>query len=143
MSFLHLIYVGDFERDGPSIRLARTPDDPILRPVVRRPIDPSLVERLASDLPAGGGTGVPAAWHLWDEGGYLACDRYGLGVDEILFLRRLVEEAGCRLFERGFEISVDDLTPRKEAISNARSKNYTLTVGGPTPGTGTMPDFKP
>ena len=145
MSFLHLVYVGDFEvSDGPCLRMTRTTDDPIYKPVVRRPLDLGVVERLASKGDGTGETGVlPAAQPIWAEGGYLVCDRYALGVDEILFLRRLVEETGCRLFERSFEISVDDLTPSRYSVPGTRSKNDTLAVGSPGPANGTMPDFKP
>jgi hypothetical protein len=116
VSFLHLIYVGDFELvDGLRPVMARTTDDPIYKPVVRKPLDLGVVERLVSECSMPGESGVlPGDWSIWLEDGYLACDQYALGVEEIRFLRRLVEETGCRLFERSSEVSPDDLTPKRE-----------------------------
>jgi hypothetical protein len=115
VSLLHLVYVGDFEVSDGS-RLLRTPDDPIYKPVVRRPIDLSVVERLVTECSEPGESGViPNGWSIWLKDGYLVCDQYALGVEEVHFLKRLVEETGCRLFERSFEVSPNDLTPRREA----------------------------
>ena len=116
MSFLHLIYVGDFERDGPIAQFTRTPGDPTFKPVVRTPIDLNIVDRLVSALinPCEATGAFPASWHIWREDGYLACDRYALSVDEILFLKRLTGQTDCRLFERAFEVSVDDLIPSRQ-----------------------------
>jgi hypothetical protein len=113
MSFLHLVYIGDFELDGGvTLRMGSTPDDPIRRPVVRRPIDLDIIKRLVPDGSLTEGAGVfPDNWSIRLENGYLVCDHYALDLEEIPFLRRLVEESDCRLFERGFEVSVDDLEP--------------------------------
>jgi hypothetical protein len=114
VSFLHLIYVGDFEvSDGSSLQMTRTSDDPIYKPVVRHPIDLEVVARLIPEgLAMAGSRVIPADWSIWLEDGYLVADRYALGVEEVRFLWKLVEETGYRLFERSFEVSVDDLTPK-------------------------------
>ena len=145
MSFLHKLYVGDFELDnGGWLRMANTPDDPIRKPVVRHPIDLDVVQRLASKYHAPGETGIlPAAWPIWAEDGYLACDRYALGTEEIHFLRQLAEAIHCRFFELFFEVPLDDLTPTMRAVSGGPNENDSLTVGTPGPPNGTMPDFKP
>jgi hypothetical protein len=104
MSFIHYIYVGDFELiDGLSLRFARTLEDPRPKVVVRRPLDLRVAERLVSECSGPGESGViPESWSIWPE-----------GVEEIRFLRRLKEETGCRLFEWSHEVSIDHLTPRR------------------------------
>jgi hypothetical protein len=118
MSFLHLAYIGDFELDdATTLRMTWTSDDPIRKPVVRRPLDLDMIKQLVSEFTAPEEAGVfPADWSIRLDNGYLVCDRYALDVEEIQFLRRLVEKTGCRLFERGFEVSVDDLEPKIIAV---------------------------
>ncbi len=117
VSLIHLIYAGDFEFEEDSrLRMTRTPEHPIYKPVVRRPLDLGVVERLVTECSEHGESGViPNGWSIWLKDGYLVCDQFALGVAEVHFLKRLVEETGCRLFERSFEVSPDDLTPRCEA----------------------------
>ena len=117
MSLVHLIYAGDFELvDGSCLLMANSPDDPIYKPVVRLPLDLGVVKRLVQECSTPGESVIiPSSWSIWREDGYLACDRYALGVAEVRFLKRLVEETGCRLFERSLEVPVGDLTPRWDA----------------------------
>lgn len=118
MSFLHLIYIGDFEvSDKSCLQMTRTADNPIYKPVIRRPIDLGVVAHLIPvDLALTDSGVIPGDWSISLEDGYLVADRYALGVEEIRFLKRLVEAIGYRLFERAFEVSVDDLTPRSMTV---------------------------
>jgi hypothetical protein len=111
MSFLHIAYAGDFERDGEWVRFAGTPDDPILKPVIRRPLDEVIVNGLAGKEEGRAGGNFPEAWHIWAEDGYLAFDRYKLTPDAVAFLTRLVAATGCQLvdFNSRSEVGVDDL----------------------------------
>ena len=113
MSFLHIAYAGDFERDGEEVRFARTPDDPILKPVISQPLDEDTVNALAGKQGGRAGEGFPEAWHIWAENGYLSFDRYKLTPDAVAFLKQLVADTGCQLvdFNSRSEVAVDDLAP--------------------------------
>ena len=114
MSFRHLLYVGHFEHEGDFIQFSNTPDDPILRPVVRRPIDLGEVRRIAHQVGANGTTQsiLPDEWACWVEDGYMACDRYALGPDAIDFILRLVRSTECELvdFNARSAIRAEELT---------------------------------
>lgn len=115
MSFLHLLYIGYFERDGEWVRMEMPPGE-LRGPVVRYPLNLDVVSRLASAFGPPGDDGlVPPSWHFWIEDGYLACDRYSLGPDEIAFLKRLVGETGCQIADGPVAVSVDVLAPKEQA----------------------------
>jgi hypothetical protein len=143
MSYLHLIYVGDFELSEVGIlRLTWTPEDPVRKPVVRTPLDPVVLKRLALECSPFDEAGViPSNWCIQLENGYLVCDRYGLGAEQIQFLKRLVEETSCRLYERGFEISVDDLEPEGMAEPVAQEQLGSLSMV-PLPENPAIPNLK-
>lgn len=101
VSFIHLMHIGHFEHEGRLVQFACTPTDPILRPVVRRPLDMRVVRRLTGEV--GGLDGpdfsFPADWNLWIDDGYLTGDRYALNCAAIVFIVRLVRLTGCDLVD--------------------------------------------
>ncbi len=117
MSFLHSLYVGDFELlDESHLRMHRTSDDPVFSPVVRRSLDSGQVDRLLAECTSSEGLStIPLDSSIQLADGYLICDRYSLSAEEIGFLRRLVEETGSRMFERTCEVSLDELSSKREA----------------------------
>src|SRR5208283_5933404 len=103
MSFVHYLYVGHFEHDGAFVRFSNTPTDPLLKPVVSRPLDTDMVKRLVQqsrgrEVEAGDSL-FPMSWALWAEDGYLACDQCVLSQETIDFLVRLARETGCELVD--------------------------------------------
>lgn len=96
MSLVHNLYLGHFEREGDFVRLSRTPANPLLTPVISRPLDMAVVEELlrekglyASD--------IPDEWELYLEDGYIVCARrHPEAVD---FLIRLARRTGCDIFD--------------------------------------------
>ena len=114
MSFVHLVFVGDFERDGEWIRYANSPDNPILKPVVRRPIDLNLIRRLAGTAGAESHDELLlASWGLWLEDGYLGANRYALTADGINFIARVVASGAYQLVDdQGhLPVTVEELVP--------------------------------
>lgn len=115
MSFLHLIYLGDFEHDGEFVRFRNAPDDPILKPVVRRPLNLEEVKQIArqAGIQGTGQAIFPDHWKIWVEEGYLSGDRYALDPEVIGFIRRLVKATGCEVvdFSTRSLIRPEDLVP--------------------------------
>jgi hypothetical protein len=117
MSFFHCLYLGHFEHDGDAIRFTSTPTDPILRPVVRRPLNleelKCITEEAALSVP--GQRLFPGDWEMWVEDGYLVCNRYALSREAIDFIHRLVQVTGCELvdFNARAAISPEELMPTR------------------------------
>lgn len=115
MSFLHLFYLGYFEHDGAFVRFCNTPDDPILKPIVRLPLDLDEVRRIARQAGAQGTAPsiFPDNWKIWVEEGYLSGDRYALDPEAMGFILRLVKATGCEIvdFSSRSLIPLEDLLP--------------------------------
>src|SRR6266567_807275 len=99
MSFIHYLFLGHFEHDGDVVRFSKSPEDPVYRPVVRRPLDTEAVKAI---LREGAGDGVddltfPDDWMIWMDNGYLVCDKYTRNREAIDFVARLVERTHCDL----------------------------------------------
>lgn len=120
MSFLHLIYLGHFDHEGGLVQFTCTPHDPILKPVVRRPLDMGVVKRLAQEVSGleDADLSLPTDWNLWVEDGYLAGNRYGLSHEAIDFIVRLIGSTGCNLVDFN-------------ARSIIRPEDLNATTGGP------------
>jgi hypothetical protein len=78
MSCIHYLFLGHFEYDGKTVRFSKSPDDPVYKPVVRRPIESEVIKAVLREIK---GTTVneltfPDDWVIWMEDGYLVCDKY-------------------------------------------------------------------
>ena len=112
MSFLHLIYIGHFYHERDLVQFSSTLTDPIMKPVVRRPLDMGEVKRLVQEV-----SGLeedplfPADWNIWVEDGYLAGNRYALNQEAIDFIARMIRLAGCDIVD--FNARSNWNSPRK------------------------------
>jgi hypothetical protein len=103
MSFIHHLYLGYFEHDGSTVRFSNTVSDPILKPVVSRPLDMAVIKQLVQvhmgENVATHESLLPSEWGIWIEDGYFACDQGKLTHEGIDFIVCLAQEAGCQLVD--------------------------------------------
>lgn len=100
MSFIHYLFVGDFDRDEHGIRFVRPGPGEPFRPVVARPLTPNMVAAAVRDVTGGANETIPNDWSAWLDDGFLICDRYTKNPREIEFISRLVEQTGYSLYDR-------------------------------------------
>jgi|GEM_PF-6391114 len=76
MSFIHPIHIGHFKNDGRFALCEKMPDSPILRPVISRPLDMTIVRQLLTGLQDQEISALtfPPDWSIWEEDGYLTTD---------------------------------------------------------------------
>ena len=110
MSFIHYLFVGDFERDEHGVRFARPGPGAPYRPVVARPLTENVVAAAVKDVTGGAIETIPNDWSAWLDDGFLICDRYTKNLREIEFISALVERAGYSLYDRAAhtDISLPD-----------------------------------
>ncbi len=101
MSFIHYLFLGYFEYDGEWVRFSKSPNDPVYRPVVRRPLETEAIQTALREV-----KGIeikelafPDDWRIWLDGGYLVCDKYTRNQEEIDFIACLVERTGCDIHD--------------------------------------------
>lgn len=125
MSLIHHLYIGHFEHAGKFVRFSHALGDPILRPVVSRPLDMDVVKRVVRELKPNGckiaDSQLPDDWPIWVEDGYLACDQCALTGETRAFIVRLAQLTNCDLvdFNSRSNIGAEDLlrAVRSEAAS--------------------------
>jgi hypothetical protein len=137
MSFLHLLYVGHFEHEGNFIRFRNTPTDPLLKPVIRYPLNMDEVKRVAQQagIQGTGSSPFPDEYPMWVEDGYLVGDRYALDREAIDLILRLVRVTKCELVDfnarsviRPEELAPPGITQAVSSLSgirNSRSEGQT------------------
>ena len=103
MSFIHYLFLGHFEHDGPVVRFAKNPRDAVYRPVVRSPIDMKAIEAVLREVKGVEVEGIafPDDWMIWLDEGYLVCDKYTRNLEVIAFVTRLVERTRCDIHDAG------------------------------------------
>jgi hypothetical protein len=106
MSFIHYLLIGHFDRAGDAVRFTRDAPGEAPRPIVARPLDPSAIEAAVRAVTGGSTGAIPDDWSVWEEDGYLVCDRYTKNPAEVEFITRLVEETGAGGFDRGCFLDV-------------------------------------
>ena len=96
MSFIHYLYLGHFEHDGEVMRFSK------YRPVIRTPLDDKEFEAVLREVKGAGAEdlGIPEEWAIWQEDGYLVCDKYTRNREEIDFITRLVERTHCDIHDK-------------------------------------------
>lgn len=101
MSFIHYLLLGCFEHDGDVVRFSKGPSDPVYRPVLQRPIDSSVVKAVLHEVTGAevDDLAFPEDWPIWLDAGYLICDKYTRNRAAIHFITRLVERAGCDIYD--------------------------------------------
>jgi hypothetical protein len=101
MSFIHYLFLGHFEHDGNGVRFAKSPGEPVYRPVVRHPIDLEAVKSVLREVkgPEVDDLALPDDWMIWLDAGHLVCDKYTRNREAIDFITRLVERTGCDIYD--------------------------------------------
>jgi len=101
MSFIHYLFLGHFEHVGKLVRFAKSPSDPVYRPVVRSPIDTEAIKTVLREVNGGEVENLtfPDDWRIWLDDGYLVCDKYTRNRDVINFVTRLVERTHCDIHD--------------------------------------------
>jgi hypothetical protein len=103
MALIHYLFLGHFERDGEVVRFEKRPNDRTYKPMVRGNIDMTEVRAVAQEV-SGVTTGdadLPPAWSIWEECGYLICEKYTRNQEVIEFVTRLVKRTGCDIYDVG------------------------------------------
>src|SRR5207248_6170899 len=103
MPMIHYLLIGHFEHEPMQpegraiVRLARHPGEPYARPVLRKPVDMNVVDRIVQEVSGGraGYGGVGAAWGLTAGTGYLAFDQHTAEREAVVVARRFAREAGA------------------------------------------------
>jgi hypothetical protein len=108
---IHHLYVGHFERDRGAMKLEKRESDGAPRPVVVRPLDMAIVQKLLEEK--GVATAIiPEDWRLGiEEEGFIVCERETPRRDAVDFIRKLARETGCDIVYDGMLfVSPDELT---------------------------------
>jgi hypothetical protein len=110
MSFIHHLFVGDFERDENGIRFGRPGPTEPYRPVVAQPLTQDVVAAVVREVTGRAREAIPTEWSSWLDDGYLVSDKYTRNAEEIDFISKLVERTGYSLYDRAAhtEISLSD-----------------------------------
>jgi len=103
MSFIHYLFLGHFKHDGEMVVFAKSPSDPVYRPVVCRPLDSESVAAVLQEATGikGHDKAFPEDWMIWWEDGYLVCDKYTKNREVIDFVVRLVKRTHCDIHDVG------------------------------------------
>ncbi len=103
MSFIHYLFLGQFEHDGEVVRFAKNSSDAAYQPVVRQPLDAAVVKAVLREVTAAKVNGVafPDDWIVWLAGGCLVCEKYARNPAAINFISRLVERTHCEIYDVG------------------------------------------
>jgi hypothetical protein len=112
MSFIHYLFLGHFEHDGPVMRFSKAPGESTYRPVVRRSLDPEAIKSALREVKgaAGDEPTFPDDWMVWQEDGYLVCDKYTRDPQVVAFITRLAEQTRCDIHDASAhcDITVND-----------------------------------
>jgi hypothetical protein len=103
MSFIHYLFLGHFEHDGEVVRFAKSPSNPVYRPVVRRPLDLEAIKGVLREVKGAevDDLAFPDDWMMWLDAGYLVCAKYTRNRAVIDFVSRLVERTRCDIHDVG------------------------------------------
>src|SRR6266404_4043882 len=101
MSFIHYLFLGHFEHDGEVVQFAKSPSDPVYRPVIRRPLDMEATKAVLREMKGAdvGDLAFPDDWMIWLDDGYLICDKYTRNPQAIHFIACLVERTRCDIYD--------------------------------------------
>lgn len=96
---IHYLYIGHFEHECGFVKFEKKTDiKPIWhRPVVSRPLDTSLIDRLLRRHGITAST-IPDHWGLSIESeGFLSCDRFTRSDEAIEFIKELAQQTGSEI----------------------------------------------
>jgi hypothetical protein len=120
---IHYLFLGHFEHNGEGVRFAKSPSEPVYRPVVRHSLDLEAVKAVLREVK---GTEVddlafPEDWMIWLEAGYLVCEKYTRNPEAINFITRLVERIPCEIYDVGAhcDITLGDWLAVTEAYAKS------------------------
>jgi hypothetical protein len=108
MSFLHYLFLGHFEHDGPMVRFSKRPSDAVYRPVVCRPLDTQTLKAVLREIHGSEAQELlfPDDWTIGMDEGYLVCDKYTRNPEEINFITRVVERTRCEILDVGAHAAI-------------------------------------
>jgi hypothetical protein len=103
MPLIHYLFLGHFEHDGEIVRFSKSPNDPVYRPVVCKPLDTEAINIVLREIKGAevGRLDFPEEWPIWLKDGYLVCDKYTKDQEVIKFVTRLVERTCCNIYDVG------------------------------------------
>ena len=101
MSFIHYLFLGHFEHEGEVVRFSKSPNAPVYRPVIQRPLDTEVIKEVVQMVQRSEiqNHTLPEDWNIWFEEGYLVCDKYMKNREAINFVARLVERSHCEIHD--------------------------------------------
>jgi hypothetical protein len=101
MSLIHYLFLGHFEREGGMVRFSKDPGSRVYGPVVRKPLDAEAIGLLLREVTGGEGSrnDIPEGWPIYLKDGYLVCDKYSRDPEVIRFVKVLVRQTGCDIYD--------------------------------------------
>ena len=113
---IHYLYVGHFEHEGGFVKFEKkTETKPTWhRPVVTRPLNTSLIDRLLRRHGTTAST-IPDSWGLSIESeGFVTCDRFTRSDEVIEFIKELAQQTGSEIADYS---SLSFVTPEGLSIA--------------------------
>lgn len=111
MSFIHYLFLGHFDHDGEVGRFEKRSGDTTYEPVLRSFLDMKASQAVLREMRGAefDASTFPPDWSIWDNDGYLICEKYTKNNEMIEFVTRLVRRTGCNIYDASAhcEITLD------------------------------------